>query len=124
MVKEGGGNSNMKFYIKGIGYELRQKYGGKLLGIEGAIGVLEELARESEESGNGFRKKFVWNNDFNLIYNCVFKYIRREESSAGSSAYRLMLNKVDEELGRILRERESNLIPKEKKRMLSMAGVE
>ena len=108
----------MVFYVKGLTQKIREKYQERLNHIEGAIGVLEEI------SGG---KEFVWDTNFDCIYNSVFDYIKREESLTGKSRYRSRLDEIDEELNEIFRERRGNVIPREKKRMLSMvamAGVE
>ena len=96
----------MKFCIKNIRHEMREKYGERLFTIEGAIEVLEEMVCEDinrieKDKNNILNHKILNDRDFNKIYDNVLALICFEETTKGFSEYRAKLNLVDEHINHL-----------------------
>jgi len=85
----------MRFYIKGLGSEIREKYSARLFCVEGAIEVLEEMAYNNIADKSEDSLGVLNNNDFSFLYDSVLRYICSEEEKNGFSENREKLDKVD-----------------------------
>ncbi|VVB78308.1 Uncharacterised protein [uncultured archaeon] len=92
----------MRFYVKSLELDFRDKYADKLVSVEGSIGVLEELIngnlkkKDKEQLEDG---EFVFNNNnFIFLYDAVLDAIDLEERENGCSPYRAGLDMIDKKL--------------------------
>ena len=120
----------MKFSVKGVENEMKQKYGLRFSSVDGAIDVLEEMICEDINLAENSRQRkeepltpqIFKDNNFNALYDSVLIFICNEEGNNGISKHRHSLDRVDNLFDYLTSEARKEMREKEEKEAKESVG--